>query len=166
MRKMDLESGPLVSAEPFVLPRTMLDSLDPRQRDLWAAESATPAFVGDGEDRTRQEFKDECDVNHVLTMYGAGRGPRGGPGQFGVEVDDRVDLQESYAHMASLADAYRRAPAALRKAYPTFESMLRALAVDAIDASLWREEAASAAAKPAESAGAPSAPAADGAGAR
>lgn len=128
-----------------VLPRTMLDSLDPAQRDLWCLESSTTPAVGDGEDRTRQEFKDECDVNFVLRQYGV-REPRGGPLRYGVEVDDAVDMQAMYANVASIADAYRASPALFRKAYPTLESLIAALAAGEVDASLWREEAAAAAA--------------------
>lgn len=113
------------------------------QRELWDAETASVQVVGDGEDVARREFERDADVNIVLGRFGAGQPlPRGGTRfQFGVSVDDAVDLKEMYRSVAELTEAWRRAPAMFKKAYPSPEAMMAALATDNVDPSLWREEA-------------------------
>lgn len=112
------------------------------QRELWDADTASIQAVGDGEDLARREFERDADVNVVLSRFGAGQPlPQGGTRfQFGVEVDDAVDLKEMYRSVAELTEAWRRAPALFKKAYPTPEAMMAALASDSVDSSLWREE--------------------------
>lgn len=74
------------------------------------------------EDKTRQEFKEECDVNHILRMHGYNMRPV----QFGVHnFDDDLTAQ---MQSRSLFEAwYAEAPAEVRELYADFGAFLRAV---------------------------------------
>lgn len=77
------------------------------------------------EDRTRQEFKAEVEIETILRRYGAQAGPP--MASFGGEVDFDFDLQDALnAHRSARAE-YMRAPEELRKMYKTYGAFVRAV---------------------------------------
>lgn len=74
-------------------------------------------------DPTRQEFKQETDVNFILNRFGI---PIAN-GTFGREIDYTIDLQNALAAIAEARQSHRRLPPDLRTRYPTWQSLLNAL---------------------------------------
>lgn len=77
------------------------------------------------EDRARQEFKDEADVNVILRRAGAG-GFEPRPVQYGVQDFD-WDLQGLYESAQVAAEAWAKLPERLRARYESWEELLPAL---------------------------------------
>lgn len=76
------------------------------------------------EDRTRQEFKEEADVNSIVARYYP-FAPPVRPVNFGVQ-DMGLDLHSAMLSMQSAREAYADAPKELRSAFPTFNEFLTA----------------------------------------
>lgn len=70
---------------------------------------------------TRQEFRDETDVNNILARYGVDGLRR--PIQYS-EVDYDMDLQQSLEAIREAERAVNRLPEALRTKYTTWERLL------------------------------------------
>lgn len=77
------------------------------------------------EDRARQEFKEEADVNVVLRRAGAG-GFEVRPVQYGVQ-DFSWDLQSVYESVHLAAEAWAKLPKRLQERYKGWEELLPAL---------------------------------------
>lgn len=75
-------------------------------------------------DMARQEFKDEADINYILSRYGISA-PRGAP-TYG-EWDDTLDLQVALESVRDARYAYYQLPPELRDKFPRMEDMLTAL---------------------------------------
>lgn len=75
-------------------------------------------------DRARQEFKDEADINYMLSRFGITQ-PRGTP-TFG-EWDDTVDLQSALESVREARDGFRTLPEDLRNKFNTMEELLTAV---------------------------------------
>nr|QJB18809.1 MAG: internal scaffolding protein [Microvirus sp.] len=84
------------------------------------------------EDRARQEFKDECDVNVILRRFGAG-GFEARPVVYGIQDTD-LDLQGVYLAAEAAEAGWLRLPEKLRRRYPGWPELLAA--VDRGEASL------------------------------
>ena len=85
----------------------------------------------EGEDMTRQEFKDECDVNHILRQHGY----MVRPVQYGEHnFDDDLTAQMQSRSVFQLW--YDSAPAEVREAYPDLGSFLAAFGSGAIKTGL------------------------------
>jgi len=78
-----------------------------------------------GEDKTRQEFAEECDVNVILRRFGAG-GFEGRPVVYGVQDLD-LDLQGVYTAVEVAEEAWERLPERLRKRYRAWPELLGAM---------------------------------------
>lgn len=78
----------------------------------------------ENKDMTRQEFRDEADVNYMLSRFGITQ-PRGTP-TYG-EWDDTIDLQVALQSVSDARSAYRQLPENLREKFPSMEDMLIAL---------------------------------------
>lgn len=78
----------------------------------------------DNPDRARQEFKDEADINYMLSRFGITQ-PRGAP-TYG-EWDDTVDLMTAIGAVAEARDGYEKLPKELREKFPSMEAFLRAV---------------------------------------
>lgn len=76
------------------------------------------------EDRTRQEFADDADVNKLLNKYGAL--PPMNTVRFG-EHDFDVDLLTAYSAISQAESAYSQLPESVRKAFPDWHSLAEAL---------------------------------------
>lgn len=72
-------------------------------------------------DLTRQEFRDETDVNKILARYGV-NAPMRQPEYS--EVDYSMDLQQSLQAIKEAEDAVSKLPPSLRVKYFTWERLL------------------------------------------
>lgn len=73
---------------------------------------------------TRQEFKDEADIGHILKRYGMATPLR--EMVYGKEVDDSIDLQTAYQVIEEAKKIMPLVPEELRQKYPTWQSVLNA----------------------------------------
>lgn len=76
------------------------------------------------EDCARQEFKSDCDVVTVLSRHGYP--PAVNALQFG-EFDETVSLHSALEAVAEVRASYDRLDPAVRRVYPTLESLMTAL---------------------------------------
>lgn len=97
--------------------RTQVDGLDAEYSFKTALDCS------DMPDTTRQEFKDETDVNKILARYGVNAQMR--PVQYG-ESDFDLDLQTALQAVYTAQDAVRNLPPDLAAKYPTWESFMQA----------------------------------------
>lgn len=72
----------------------------------------------------RQEFKDEADINYMLSRFGV-TPPRHAP-VYG-EWDDNIDLQTAIESVRQTRAGYRRLPKELRDKFPSMEDFLTAV---------------------------------------
>lgn len=82
--------------------------------------SASPT----NKDTARQEFKEEADINYMLSRFGITQ-PRGTP-TYGA-WDDTVDLQSALQAVSDARTAYRQLPENLRAKFTRMEDLLAAL---------------------------------------
>lgn len=75
-------------------------------------------------DTARQEFKQEADINYMLSRFGI-TSPRGAP-TYG-EVDETIDLQTAIESVREARDGYQRLDKELRDKFPSMEAMLNAV---------------------------------------
>lgn len=78
----------------------------------------------DDKDMARQEFKDDADINYMLSRFGITQ-PRGTP-TYG-EWDDTIDLQSALQSVHDARSAFRELPKELTNKFPRMEDMLAAL---------------------------------------
>lgn len=76
------------------------------------------------EDKARQEFKEEADVNYMLSRFGIT--PTRGAPTYG-EWDDTIDLQSALQSLHDARTAYRDLPENLRNKFTRMEDLLAAL---------------------------------------
>lgn len=81
---------------------------------------ATAIDCSDRPDMTRQEFRDDADVNKVLQRYGVDGLPRK---PVYSEVDYNMDLQQSIEAIREAERAIQKLPDELRSKYGTWEAM-------------------------------------------
>lgn len=80
--------------------------------------------VTENKDHTRQEFKDESDINYMLSKFGVTQ-PRNAP-MYGT-WDDSIDLQNALAAVEEARVGYRTLPEELRKKFGSMEELLSAV---------------------------------------
>lgn len=78
----------------------------------------------ENKDMARQEFKDESDINYMLSRFGVAP-PRGAP-TYG-EWDDTIDLQTSIHAVEEAKYAYSKLPESLRNKFNSMEELLTAV---------------------------------------
>lgn len=100
----------------------------------------------ESEDMTRQEFKEECDVNHILRQHGY----MVRPVKFGEHNFDD-DLTAQMQARSVFQVWYDSAPADVRDAYPDFGSFLAAFGSGAFQTGLEVPEVPSGASSPSPS---------------
>lgn len=89
--------------------------------DIAAISENAGSVVDDGEDMTRQEFKDECDVNHILRQHGfVVRPVRYGEHNFNDDLTAQMQSRSVFQLW------YDSAPADVREAFPDLGSFLAA----------------------------------------
>lgn len=75
-------------------------------------------------DMTDQSFKDEADINYMLSRFGITQ-PRGAP-QYGT-WDDSIDLQMAIESVREARAGYDTLPKELREKFPSMEYFLRSI---------------------------------------
>lgn len=90
--------------------------------------------VTDMPDVTRQEFKQEADINWLMKRYVGGAGPVAQPQMF-AEVDETIDLLSAQNAMMDARRAYETLPQVLRNAL-NFTGFLEALANGSLNATV------------------------------
>lgn len=75
-------------------------------------------------DTARQEFKDESDINYMLSRFGVTQ-PRGTP-TYGT-WDETVDLQSALQSVSDARQAYQALPTVLKKKFNSMEDLLTAV---------------------------------------
>lgn len=100
-------------------PRTQVDDLQNQySRDSMLDTTDRP-------DMTRQELKDDADINILLRRHGLNQQSR--PLQFG-EYDYTIDYQQALDSVTTAQKAYNRMPIEIRDKYPNLSTMLSAMA--------------------------------------
>lgn len=95
--------------------RTQIDELNEEYAESTALDCS------DVPDMTRQEFKDETDVNKVLARYGIDGMKR--PPEYSA-VDYDMDFQQALDSIREAERAVKRLPPELRAKYPMWERLL------------------------------------------
>lgn len=95
--------------------RTQIDGLD----EEYSLETALDC--SDRPDMTRQEFKDETDVNKILARYGVDGLPRKPEYSF---VDYDTDLQSALESIREAERAIEKLPPELQAKYTTWERLM------------------------------------------
>lgn len=107
------------------------------------------------EDRARQEFRDDADVNLILKRHGVGAASLMRPVSYG-EYDFDQSLHGALISLASAQEAYSGLPEGVKKAYPSFAALMAAYAAGTIKVPDEAEvPSASAGASPSDSAAVP-----------
>lgn len=89
-------------------------------------EFSEKAGTDTGEDtKVRQEFKEESEINSLLER--AGLNPLQGRQPIFTETDYTLDLQRAYTAVQEAAAAYQRLPDEIKKQYPSWESVVKAV---------------------------------------
>lgn len=91
---------------------------------LDASEGADQPNGTDNKDMARQEYKNEADINYMLSRFGITQ-PRGTP-TYG-EWDDTIDLQSAISSVIEAKQGYERLPKELRDKFPSMEDFLTAV---------------------------------------
>lgn len=107
--------------------RTQVDGLQDEYSALSALNCSEDLPDGKpNEDRARQEFKKETDINEILRRFGVGDESNLRQGTFG-EIDYNLDLQQALSSIDQAKSAYREMPNELQRRYPTWQRFLNAI---------------------------------------
>lgn len=79
------------------------------------------------DNRTRQEFKDEADINNIVSRFYPFAPPSARVPQFG-EQDMSLDLHSAMLAVQDAKEAYQTLPESLRASYPTYADFVSAVA--------------------------------------
>lgn len=119
-------SPPPGSAYPQPMMRSQTDGMG----DFWS--DATGIDFTNTEVLTRQEYKDEADLNILLARFGVNTPMR--QMEWGAEIDDRIDLQTA---MAAIEEAKKiQVPDELRTRFPNWQAVLNGAETGAYQAAL------------------------------
>ena len=79
------------------------------------------------DNRTRQEFKDEADINNVVARFYPFAPPQARVPQYG-EQDMSLDLHGALMAVQEARESYASLPASLREQFPTYSDFVNAVA--------------------------------------
>lgn len=96
----------------------------------------TALDCSDSKDMARQEFKDDADINIMLSRFGVNQQQRTMT-QFG-EADFTIDLQQAMHSINETQRAYTRMDPEIKKIYPTYENFVRGVQTGAVEKDLER----------------------------
>lgn len=102
-------------------PRTQTDGKQDEFNKLTAITFPTTP----DEDRARQEFRAETDVNKILKNFGVGH-LNNAAAPYG-EHDYTIDLQQALTSVEATRRAYDRLPEDVREKYPTWQRLVEAM---------------------------------------
>lgn len=77
--------------------------------------------------KTRQEFRDEADINTIVARFYPFAPPQSRPVTFG-EQDMSLDLHSAILAVQTAREAYADVPPKLREAFPTYADFVQAVA--------------------------------------
>lgn len=100
--------------------------IDGKQDEYSAATAIDCSDSDENPDATRQEFREDVDINTILRRFGVS-GAQQRQLQYG-EVDYDVGLQEAIYVTEAAQDAWRRMSPELRNRYPTWQLLMQAIA--------------------------------------
>lgn len=127
-----LQSSPPPGA---AYPQPMMRSQTDGMGDFWS--DATGIDFSNTEILTRQEYKDEADLNILLSRFGVNTPMR--EMSWGAEIDDRIDLQTA---LQAIDEAKRiEVPPELRTRFPTWQAVLNGAESGAYQSALVELEA-------------------------
>lgn len=119
---------PLTMHPPIKDQKNFLDDKHRDEPGLDASDGAPivehDGTISENTDQARQEFKDEADINYMLSRFGVTQ-PRNSP-TFG-SWDDSIDLQQAIESTREARDGYNTLPLQLREKFTTMEDFLRAV---------------------------------------
>lgn len=104
--------------------RTQIDDLGDTMTRLTALDCTAML------DTTRQEYKDEADINKLLYRFGVNNQVR--QGTYGEVVDFDMNLQSALAAVDDAKTAWANLSPELRKHYPTWQQLLVAIDTGAL----------------------------------
>lgn len=84
------------------------------------------------ENLTRQEFKDEADINNIVARFYPFAPPMARVPQYG-EQDMSLDLHQAMLGIQAAREAYADVPPALRAQFPTYADFVRAVAAGEVE---------------------------------
>lgn len=105
------------------------------------------------EDKTRQEFAAETNINLTLARFGVGAQPQRQT-TFG-EVDYGLDLQQAFASVDAARRVHAKIPDSMREKYPTWQALLNGMASGQLARDLESDAARKVGDKPVENNAAP-----------
>jgi len=98
------------------------------QVDTWDEITQSLGLQCPPEDnRTRQEFKDEADINNVVARFYPFAPPQARVPQYG-EQDMSLDLHGALMVVQEARESYASLPASLRAQFPTYSDFVNAVA--------------------------------------
>lgn len=91
------------------------------------SDAAALTFEGpDAKDMTRQEFKDDADINKIMARFGYNLPQKNGPAFS--EIDWTIDLQQAFTARDELEAGFQKLPEAVRRKYPGWIALSQAMA--------------------------------------
>lgn len=104
--------------------RAIRGQYDGKEDDF--SDNAVIDYTNDPEAKseTRQEFKDEADINNILKKFGVDAFTH--DSRFFVETNYHLDLQQLIGAAADVQEAHAKLPDDLRQLFPSVEAMLAA----------------------------------------
>lgn len=103
--------------------RTQVDGLQDFYSDLAGLDCSVPGNI----DRTRQEFKDEADINKLLYRYGVGLIAPTPPSGNGNTIDYDLDLLQAMEAIQQAKTTWANLPQAIKNDYPSWQQFLNAI---------------------------------------
>lgn len=117
--------GPPKNMHPPVRDQSAIGTINETIDASDGADLPVPDAKNDtNKDMTRQDGKDEADINHMLSRFGITQ-PRGAP-TYG-EWDDSIDLMSALNSIDEARTGYDKLPEELRRKFPSMEAMLTAV---------------------------------------
>lgn len=98
--------------------RTQIDGLEDEYSLATALDTSADPML------TRQEYKDEADLNILLSRFGV---PGARPMTWGQEIDWNTDLQQALGAMEQAKSVENTVPEELKSKYPTWRHVLNAV---------------------------------------
>lgn len=113
--KLSIAIEDVTVSQSRLVERTQYDTMQDHYSALTATDTGT-------EQITRQEFRDDADINNILNRMGVNAPQR--PLKYGEEIDYTLDLQTALEALDAVKVAEFDVPPELRNRYPTWREVL------------------------------------------
>lgn len=102
-------------------------------QDVYSLESGLDASsTVEAPDMTRQEFKQDADINYILSRFGVNAALTARQPQYG-EVDYNLDLHQALNAVRTAREAHDRMPDHIRQRYPSWQDLVKAVETGTAD---------------------------------